>query len=140
MAKENLENEGKQYGTPKRCYVSPVLVRYGQVRDLTQSGTGTVNEFNLGPWGCFPNLKKRPCGSDRRIKENLVHIGDHPLGIGLYLFDYKPEFRDEWSHGRQFGVMAQEVETVLPEAVLTHPDGYRMVDYAMLGIRRDGHH
>ncbi len=77
MSKENLENEGKQYGTPKRCYVSPVLVCYGQVRDLTQSGTGAVNEINLGPWGCFPNLKKRPCGSDRRIKENLVHIGDH---------------------------------------------------------------
>lgn len=138
MAKENLGNEGKQCSTPKRCYVSPLLVRYGQVRDLTQSGTGAVSEFNLGKFGCFPNLKKRPCGSDRHVKENLVRIGEHPLGIGLYLFDYKPEFR-AWGHGRQFGVMAQEVETVMPEAVCTHPVGYKMVDYAMLGIRRDGH-
>ena len=139
MAKENLENEGKQYGTPKRCYVSPALVCYGQVRDLTQSGTGASSEFKF--FGlCVNNLKRRPCGSDRRIKENLLRIGDHPLGIGLYLFDYKPEFRDEWGHGRQFGVMAQEVETVLPEAVCNHPDGYRMADYAMLGICRDGHH
>jgi hypothetical protein len=139
MSKENLENEGKQYGTPKRCYVSPGLVCYGQVRDLTQAGTGAKDELT---WkgNCFDwRVNRKSCYSDRRVKENLVRIGDHPLGIGLYLFDYKPEFRDEWSHGRQFGVMAQEVETVLPEAVLTHPDGYRMVDYAMLGIDRAGH-
>jgi hypothetical protein len=56
--------------------------------------------------------------------------------MGLYLFNYKPDFRDEWGHGRQFGVMADEVETVMPEAVTVHPDGYKMVDYAMLGITR----
>ena len=31
-------------------------------------------------------------------------------------------------------VMADEVETVMPEAVCVHPDGYEMVYYAMLGI------
>jgi len=136
MSKENLENEGRQYSTPKRCYVSPVLVRYGQVRDLTQGGTAGDAEL----FKCGFNKNRRCNKSDKRVKENLVRIGVHPLGIGLYLFDYKPEFRDEWGHGRQFGVMAQEVETVLPEAVCNHPDGYRMVDYAMLGICRDGHH
>ena len=30
--------------------------------------------------------------------------------------------------------MADEVETVLPQAVVMHPDGYKMVDYALLGI------
>ena len=78
-------------------------------------------------------------GSDSSIKENIVRIGDHPRGIGLYLFDYKPEYRDVWGHGRQFGVMAQEVETVLPEAVIMHPDGYKMVNYTMLGITRTTH-
>jgi hypothetical protein len=67
-------------------------------------------------------------------KENIVRIGDHPLGIGLYLFDYRPEFRDEWGHGRQFGVMADEVETVKPEAVSVHENGFKVVDYALLGI------
>ncbi len=84
-------------------------------------------------------MTKRPCASDRNVKENIVRIGEHPLGIGLYLFDYKPAFRDQWGHGRQFGVMAQEVETVMPAAVCTHPDGYKMVDYAMLGISRTDH-
>ena len=75
-------------------------------------------------------------GSDRSIKENIVRIGDHPLGIGLYLFEFKVRFRATWGHGRQFGVMADEVETVMPAAVSNHPDGYKMVDYAMLGISR----
>lgn len=35
---------------------------------------------------------------------------------------------------RQFGVMADEVETVMPEAISVHPDGYKMVNYALLGI------
>ena len=72
--------------------------------------------------------------SDRKFKENIVHIGTHPLGIGLYLFDYKPEFRELGGFGRQFGVMADEVKTVLPQAVVMHPDGYKTVDYALLGI------
>ena len=72
--------------------------------------------------------------SDRAVKENIVRVGTHPLGIGLYLFDYKPEYRETVGFGRQFGVMADEVEAVLPQAVVMHPDGYKMVDYALLGI------
>lgn len=72
--------------------------------------------------------------SDPMTKINIVRIGKHPLGIGLYLFDYKPEYRDLYGHGRQFGVMADEVETVMPEAVSIHPNGYKMVNYALLGI------
>ncbi len=78
-------------------------------------------------------------GSDRDIKQNIVRIGEHPLGVGLYLFDYKREYRDMWGHGRQFGVMAQEVETVMPKAVSVHPDGYLVVDHVMLGILRTLH-
>ena len=72
--------------------------------------------------------------SDRNAKQNIVRIGTHPLGIGLYLFDYKPEFEPVAGYGRQFGVMADEVEAVLPQAVVMHPDGYKRVDYALLGI------
>ena len=75
-------------------------------------------------------------GSDRRVKRNIVRVGDHPLGIGLYLFDYDPERSARWGHDRQFGVMADEVETVMPAAVSVGADGYKQVDYAMLGISR----
>jgi hypothetical protein len=62
--------------------------------------------------------------SDRRLKSNIVRIGTHPLGIGIYEYDI--------DGSRQRGVMADEVLTVLPEAVLTGDDGYMMVNYGML--------
>jgi len=76
--------------------------------------------------------------SDRRAKENIVRIGEHPLGIGVYLFDYKSGFCDGWGHGRQLGVMADEVERVMPPAVAMDSDGYKRVDYAMLACERFG--
>ena len=134
MAKKHSEIAGQ-----RREYHKPQLVRYGALKDLTQSGAGTEPE-NTRPNGkCGNGKKKYACPSDRNLKENIVYIGKHPLGIGLYLFDFRPEFRDQWGHGRQFGVMAQEVETVMPEAVSVHPDGYMTVDYAMLGISSTDH-
>lgn len=62
--------------------------------------------------------------SDRRLKSNIVRVGTHPLGIGIYEYDLEGK--------RQRGVMADEVEKVLPEAVVMRPDGYKMVNYGML--------
>ncbi len=59
------------------------------------------------------------------MKSNVVRVGTHPLGIGIYEYDIFGE--------RQRGVMADEVEAVKPEAVTTHPtEGYKMVYYGML--------
>ena len=113
----------------KKPYVKPRLVRYGEVRQLTQTSTTGSKEGTTGSGIMKP-------GSDRAIKENIVRIGEHPLGFGIYLFDYKPEYRATWGEGRQFGVMADEVEAVVPQAVSLHPEGYKVVDHAMLAIRR----
>jgi hypothetical protein len=121
----------------KQDYVSPKLICYGAVRDLTQNGSKNSNELTNAV--CFSqpnNTKAGPCASERSVKENIVRIGTHPLGIGLYLFDYLPEHRVQWGQGRQFGVMIDEVETIMPEAVSSHEDGYKRVDYALLGITR----
>lgn len=114
----------------KKPYSPPRLVKYGEVRALTQTGTSGSAE-GAGMTTSFMTP------SDRALKENIVRIGDHPLGVGLYLFDYRLEFRDRCGHGRQFGVMADEIESVLPQAVSMGHDGYARVDYAMLGIGRD---
>lgn len=141
MSHENLESREQKAFVEKRGYLPPRLVYYGAVRDLTQAGGSQSSEIN-GSGGCDNgNGKVRPstCTSDRNAKENIICIDKHPFGIGLYLFDYKTEYRDAWGHGRQFGVMADEVETVMLEAVSVHPDGYKMVNYAMLGISRNLH-
>lgn len=71
--------------------------------------------------------------SDINMKENVKEIGKLDNGLKLYAFDYKPEFKDLAGHGRFFGVMAQEVEKVIPEAVSIMPNGYKAVNYSMLG-------
>ena len=120
-------NEDDEIKFGKARYSQPNLRVFGTVSDLT-NGTNTV-----GTDSGFGNDRQNR-QSDRATKENWVRIGEHPLGIGLYLFDYMPEFRDRSGHGRQFGVMADEVESVMPGAVSIHPDGYKTVNYAMLGI------
>jgi len=59
--------------------------------------------------------------SDKRLKSNIVKVGDHPLGIGIYEYDIFDR--------RERGVMAQELMQVMPDAVYQHPNGYFMVDY-----------
>ena len=113
--------------TGKKAYQRPTLRVLGAVHLLTRGSGATAN----GDGGQMMMV-----ASDRAVKQDLVRIGDHPLGIGLYLFTYTPKYRAEFGDGRQFGVMADEVETVMPHAVSRHPDGYQMVDYAMLGITR----
>ena len=127
-------------GLDRRPYARPALMIYGSVKTLTQQRTGVDAESATGPpispTGCSENFSRKDCISDRRAKENIVLVGTHSPGIGLYLFDYKLSHRQTWGYGRQFGVMADEVERVLPEAVCTDPDGYKMVDYDRLGISR----
>jgi hypothetical protein len=70
--------------------------------------------------------------SDIRTKENIELVGKLPNGLGWYEFEYKPEFKANAGYGRYRGVMAHEVEEFKPEAVVTRPDGIKMVDYAQL--------
>jgi hypothetical protein len=62
--------------------------------------------------------------SDRRLKANIKRIAEHPLGIGVYSFTMG---------GQPFiGVMADEVERVMPDAIRTDAQGYKSVNYKML--------
>ena len=113
-------------GQAKAVYSAPLLRVYGSVSKLTQTGTGSGVDGGVTAGMTMP--------SDRAIKESIVRIGTHPLGVGLYLFDYNTQYRQSGRTARNFGVMADEVEAVLPEAVGIHANGYKAVNYAMLGI------
>lgn len=87
-----------------------------------QAGMGNMMNGLFGLGGA---AIKSGMFSDRRLKINIKRIGTHILGIGLYAWDYL------WGEHAE-GVMADEVLTVMPEAVLQHHTGYMMVDYWML--------
>ncbi len=59
--------------------------------------------------------------------------------MGLYLFDDKPEFQGAFGTGRGWGMMADELEAVIPEAAHVGTDGYKRVDYSMLGMELASH-
>lgn len=66
--------------------------------------------------------------SDRRLKENIELVGKRGDGIGVYNFTFK----DDPDGVVHTGVMADEVEKVYPDAVVTGQDGYKMVNYAAI--------
>jgi len=133
----NTSNPSPNKNSPgqRTRYVKPALVHYGRLSELTLANAPTNWEQNCG------NAREsgtRKC-SERHTKENIRRVGTHPLGFGLYQFEYRAPYRDKWGHGGQFGVMVDEVEPIVPEAISLHPDGYKLVDYALLGIAQPLH-
>src|SRR5271168_2067787 len=66
--------------------------------------------------------------SDMRLKHDIVLLRRLDDGLGYYRFVY--------NGGRTayVGVMAQEVRTIMPEAVTRGADGYMRVSYDQLGL------
>lgn len=74
----------------------------------------------VGPYTVAP--------SDIKLKSNIVRVGTHDLGIGIYEYNIFDR--------REIGLMAQEVLQVKPEAVEMHEDGYYRVNYGMMNFAR----
>jgi hypothetical protein len=84
--------------------------------------------FNAGLMG----LGGAAIMSDIRTKENIKFLGYEYKGLPVYEYEYKPKWKAEAGHGKFIGVMAQDVEKIMPEAVITRIDGYKMVNYGAL--------
>jgi len=74
--------------------------------------------------------------SDIRFKENITPIEnaiDKINQIGGYTYDWKEENKIEHGYdGNDVGVIAQEIEAVLPQLVQTRESGYKAVKYDKL--------
>ncbi|HET9536180.1 MAG TPA: tail fiber domain-containing protein, partial [Mesorhizobium sp.] len=66
--------------------------------------------------------------SDIHAKHDIVLLGHLDNGLGFYRFSYNG------SDKTYVGVMAQEVQTIMPEAVARGSDGYLRVNYELLGL------
>ena len=127
----------QQQTTTGPNYLGAAQSQYGAAQDAFNSEAGSSNNMMSGLMGIGGSIMGGPIGgmigsaagkamSDRRLKRDIKRIGTHPRGFGVYAFRYL------WDDAEQIGVMADEVLSVLPEAVLEHPSGYLMVDYGRL--------
>ena len=66
--------------------------------------------------------------SDMMLKHDIFLLGHLDNGLGFYRFSYNG------SDKAYVGVMAQEVQTVVPTAVARGSDGYLRVFYDKLGV------
>ena len=72
--------------------------------------------------------------SDKRLKDNIQPIQnalDKVNELGGYTFDWNEELQKA-RKGHDIGVIAQEVQSVLPEVVVERDNGYLGVDYQKL--------
>jgi hypothetical protein len=72
--------------------------------------------------------------SDLALKHDVVLLGHLDNGLGYYRFSYRG------SDKAYVGVIAQEVQTVRPDAVTRGGDGYLRVYYEKLGIKFSSYH
>jgi hypothetical protein len=112
------------------------LGTFGNLLGVIPSSTGTTGyETTPGKSGSAitgaMNVGKILSGigsifSDINLKENIIKVGEKN-GYNIYEFNYKGDNR------RFRGVIAQEVQEKMPEAVV-EKDGYLAVDYSKLGF------
>ena len=100
--------------------------------DIYQSYNDQLNNYQNTMQGIFGlgsaalgGLARIAIPSDRRVKENISVVGRLSNGLPIYVFNYKKD-----PDGiPQIGLMAQDVEQLYPDAVVTI-NGVKHVNYA----------
>ena len=112
----------------------------GNVRSNTATSLGLGVFLNSTEIGRFTSTDFRMfsrdiiafAASDKRLKDNITPISN-PIEkiqkIGGYEFDWIPTENIHSYEGHDIGVIAQEIEEVLPELVTTRDNGYKAVKY-----------
>ena len=112
--------------------VNDTLQVYGDIRVGTTGTNGCIKNFaGTGILGT--------CSSDRRLKKNITPFApmlDKVTALQpVHYFWRASEFPDRhFGNSRNYGLIAQDVEQVLPELVETDSDGYKAVDYSKLPL------
>jgi hypothetical protein len=104
-------------------YSGLVQNQYNNQNAIYQQQLASRNAGLGSIFGLAGSLGGAAIMSDRRVKENIKAIGKLANGLTTYVFSYLGSAK------RRFGVMADEVIKVIPEAIIVRPDGYMMVDY-----------
>jgi hypothetical protein len=121
-------------GTPPDGNSLPTATDKLQVFGDVRVGNATTN-------GCLKNFAGTglvgTCVSDRRFKRNITALGpvlNRFAALQPVRYYWRAaEFPDQhFGDSQAYGLIAQDVEQVLPELVVTRTDGYKAVDYSEL--------
>jgi hypothetical protein len=126
----NLEAELQRQAGLSNLYSGLFSGATGLVGGL---GTGLANI--MGDTGMFTdiyNWAKKFIPSDMALKTNVQLQGQLPNGINLYTWDWTEEGKELSNNAPSYGVIAQEVQEIIPEAVVRGDHGYLTVDYSKL--------
>lgn len=87
----------------------------------------SVTQANANAQNKFGNMMQLTgmLFSDARIKENIRPVGQLFNGLTVYTFNFPG---DETT---RLGLLAQEVEELIPQAVSESPEGLKMLDYLL---------
>lgn len=122
---------GQQVGMPSMpgfnsAQASQPVQALGAAQMQGQASLDAFNAQQAGTQGLLSAAMMPFSFSDRRLKENIVHIGTGFRDLPIYLFNYLG------CTLKNVGYMADEVEQLFPEAVVVHESGYKMVNYGLL--------
>ena len=80
--------------------------------------------------GLFDYLTLGASMSDMRLKTNINPVGNLPNGLGIYTWDWTDEAVEKGlANNMHVGVLAQEVEKIMPSAIVHTDSGYMAVKY-----------
>jgi hypothetical protein len=104
--------------------------------DIIDFAVGVVKGIVKGAVSVVKKVWKAITGflSDIRTKENIKYIRTLKNGLNVYSFEYKKEFKEIGGYGKHYGFMAQQVEKIFPNAVTIHSNGYKKINYSLIGI------
>jgi hypothetical protein len=100
------------------------------------NAVSSVGNFINNPVGSVKKNIIDKIFSDIRTKEKIKFIKQVKPGLNLYSFEYKTKFKNHplAGSGRYIGFMAHEVEKLYPNAVEIQDNGYKSVNYSLIGI------
>ena len=126
MLDQDRDEQLKEGQDKRALWERPTLRRL--VANQAEGGFSNLDDGQCtGTGSDFHHSCHRP--SDVHLKREVVRVGQLGNGIGLYRFKYL------WSEQDYVGVIAQEVASAVPDAIVQGADGYLRVNYERLGLK-----
>jgi|TARA_B110000977_G_scaffold117064_1_gene151222 hypothetical protein len=97
------------------------------ISGVSSAATGLLGSGAFAEGGSL-NPPPPPPPSDRRLKTDIIKIGESPSGLNIYSFEY---IDISFGEGTYSGVMSDEIPK---EAVTKGNDGFDRVDYSQLDV------